>query len=279
MSDAAVSSERHGWTTLERVSQGAGHRVLLLPGLFCTAEFYGEMLADPLLAEAGVAAIAANPPGFAGRPTPAGFDFSIERYAELVEEFAASEAIDLIAGHSLSANFCIEIAARRRFQGPLLLLSPSLSAEDEEPATRSLADASRTPVVRTLVWLAMNRILTRDMRPRLPEAHRELLLAEMKRTPHAATRAQLLAFFDHVAEHGGELAERLATAVVPTWVGRGDRDEVTITDAERETLEQSGNVELKEIPGSTHFSITDEPPAVNRMILQLLNYAAPTQAG
>jgi pimeloyl-ACP methyl ester carboxylesterase len=258
-----------GWSLLERVQPNAQNRMLLLPGLFCSAAFYTDVLADPLLEEAGVTAIAADPPGFAGRPVPKGFDYSIEGYAALVEEFAGRESIGLIVGHSLSANICIEVAARHRFRGPLLLLSPSLSADDEEKDTRSLNDASRTPVVRTLVWMTIDRMLRKGMRDRLPADRRDELLAEMTRNPHAASRAQLIACFDHMAAHGG-LAQRLATAQSTVWVGRGDRDEVAISDEERRWLDEGANVELKTIPGAGHFSITDNPHEVSRLAIELL---------
>jgi pimeloyl-ACP methyl ester carboxylesterase len=262
---------------LERGQADARYRMLLLPGLFCTAAFYAEMLADPLLGKAGVAAIAADPPGFAGRPVPDHFDYAIATYAGLVEDLAAAESIDLIVGHSLSANIGIEIAARHRFQDQLLLLSPSLSEPDEEKDTRSLNDASRTPVVRTLVWMGINRMLRRGMRDRLPVARRDELLGQMQLNPRAASRAQLIACFDHIAAYGG-LAERLAGTQSTVWVARGDRDEVAITDTERRILERAPNVELRTIPDAAHFSITDNPREVNRLAVELLDSARATPA-
>jgi pimeloyl-ACP methyl ester carboxylesterase len=269
-----MSREVSGFSLLESTPKQARHRVLMLPGLFCSAAFYADVLADPSLAEAGVVAIAADPPGFAGRPVPHGFDYRIETYARLVEELAEAESVDLIVGHSLSANIGIEIAARNGFQGPLLLLSPSLSAEDEEKDTRSLNEASRTPVVRTLVWMGMNRMLRKAMKGRLPAARFDELVGQMRLNPHAASRAQLIACFDHIAEHGG-LAERLASARSTVWVGRGDRDEIAISDAEREILDRAPNVELKTIPGAAHFSMTDAPEIVSRLVVELLEQRQP----
>jgi pimeloyl-ACP methyl ester carboxylesterase len=257
---------------LENAVEQPRWRVLMLPGLFCTAEFFTEVLAEPALRGAGVVAIAAEPPGFAGVPAPPGFDFSIEGYAALVEEFAAAESIDLIVGHSLCANIGIEIAARGRFDGKLLLLSPSLSREDEEDDLRSLNDASHTPVIGTLVWLGINPTLKHGMRGRLPDDRFDELLAEMKRNPRSANRAQVIAFFEHIAANGGEVASRLATASTPVWVGRGDRDEVGMTEAEHAILEAAQHVTLKTIPGAAHFSITDTPDQVAQLVIDLLAY-------
>lgn len=261
--------EDDGWGLIESTPDRPQRRVLMLPGLFCTAQFYVDVLGDEALAAGGVAALAADPPGFAGRPAPDGFDFSIESYAALVEEFAARQSIDLVVGHSYTANVGIEMAARGRFAGKLLLLSPSLSREDEEDDLLSLDGASRTPVVGTLVWLRINPILKSGMRPRLPSARFEELLGEMQRNPRSANRRLVTGFFDHLAEHDG-LAERLATARSTVWLGRGDRDEVGLTDAERAILDAAPHVSLKTIPGAAHFSITDTPDAVARLVLDLL---------
>ncbi|ADB52258.1 alpha/beta fold hydrolase [Conexibacter woesei] len=261
-----------GWTVIENDPQQPRRRVLMLPGLFCTSEFFTGVLTDEALATAGVTALAADPPGFAGLPVPGGFDFSIASYAALVEEFAAAESIDLIAGHSFGANVGIEIAARGRFRGKLLLLSPSLSREDEEEDLRSLDEASHTPIVGTLVWLGINPTLKHGMRGRLPEDRFDELFGEMKRNPRAANRAQVVGFFEHLAAHGGEVASRLATASTPVWLGRGDRDEVGITDAELAIVDAAPHVTLKTIPGAAHFSITDTPHEVAQLVLDLLAY-------
>lgn len=265
-----------GWELIEREppQPRPGRRVLLLPGLFCTAAFFTDVLAEPVLADAGVTALAADPPGFAGVPAPDGFDHSIAAYAELVEQFAAAQSIDLIVGHSFGANVALEIAARGRFGGPLLLLSPSLSREDEEEDLRQLDEASHAPVIGTLVWLGVGRSLAHGMRGRLPEARFDELIGEMKRNPRAANRAQVVGFFAHIAEHGGELASRLAGTTTPVWLARGDRDEIGLTDAERATLEAAPQVQLKTIPGAAHFSITDRPDAVARLIAELFDATA-----
>lgn len=263
--------ELRGWRVIEGGAEQARRRVLMLPGLFCSAEFFTDVLAEPTLRTAAAAALAADPPGFAGVPAPDGFDFSIESYAALVEEFAEAESIDLIVGHSLSANVGIEIAARGRFAGKLLLLSPSLSRDDEEDDLRSLDEASHAPVIGTLVWLGINPTLKRGMRGRLPDNRFDELLAEMKRNPRSANRAQVVAFFEYIAAHGGEVASRLASALGPVWLGRGDRDEVGMTDTERAILEAAAHVTLKTIPGAAHFSITDTPDQVAQLVVDLLD--------
>jgi pimeloyl-ACP methyl ester carboxylesterase len=267
--------EEAGWAVVENTPASTTHRVLLLPGLFCTAEFYTAMLADPALTTAGVLAMAADPPGFAGRPVPDGFDYAIESYAGLVEDFAAREGVDLVVGHSYFANVGIEIAARGRYRGRLLLLSPSFSRADEEHDLISLDEVSHTPVLGTLVWLGINPTLKKGMRDRLPSERFTELFHEMKRNPHAANRRLVTGFFDHIRRYG-ELATRLAGTDATVWVGRGDRDEVGFTDEEQAVIEAAPHVTLKTIPGAAHFSITDTPHEVDELILDLLVSPAPT---
>ncbi len=262
--------EQDGWAIIENEPAQVRHRVLLLPGLFCTAEFYTEVLADPALAAAGVLATAADPPGFAGRPVPDGFDYAIESYAGLVEGFAAREGAEVVVGHSYFANVGIEMAARGVYRGRLLLLSPSFSREDEEHDLIALDEASHTPVLGTLVWLGINPTLKKGMRDRLPSDRFGELFAQMKKNPHAANRHLVTGFFDHL-RRCGDLAPRLAGAGTTVWVGRGDRDEIGFTAQEQAILDAAPHVTLKNIPGAAHFSITDTPHEVAELILGLLS--------
>jgi pimeloyl-ACP methyl ester carboxylesterase len=258
-----------GWDVIENEPVQASRRVLLTPGLFCTAGFFKDMLAEGSLDEAGVKALATTPPGFGGNPAPDDFDFSIESYAELYEMFADEESINLIVGHSLSANICIEIAARQNFSGPLMLLSPSLQAEDEEEDLRQLYETGKTPVVGSLVWLWLPTSFKKSFKDDLPEANCDELIAEMKRNPRHASRRQVNAFFAHVEKYGG-IAERLAGAQSPVWLVRGDRDPIQDSEDEIATVEAAPMVERKTIPDAAHFSITDNPAAVNALIVELL---------
>ena len=265
--------EVSGWQVIESEPAQARHRALLAPGLFCTAAFFSEMLEEGTLDNAGVKALAATPPGFGGNPAPDDFDYSIESYAQLYEDFAAEQSIDMIVGHSFSANVCIEIAARGNFKGPLMLLSPSLQAEDEEEDLRQLYEAGKTPVVGSLVWLWLPTSFKKSFKGELPEDHYDELIAEMKRNPRHASRMQVNSFFAHVEKHEG-LAARLAAAEQPIWLVRGDRDPIQDTDEEIATVEAGPNVTRKTVPDAAHFSITDNPTAVNGLIVEMFQSSA-----
>jgi pimeloyl-ACP methyl ester carboxylesterase len=119
-----------GWELRRAGPENARRKALLLPGGLCTAVFYADQLADPRLATSGVCFIAATPPGFGGRPAPE--DVRVESYARLTAELGRSLGCHLVVGHSYSANVVIEMAAAGLFNGPVVLLSPIFSREDEE---------------------------------------------------------------------------------------------------------------------------------------------------
>jgi pimeloyl-ACP methyl ester carboxylesterase len=269
MSTVERTSVVSGWEVVGNAPAHERHRVLLAPGLFCTAAFFGEMLGEGSLDEAGVKALATTPPGFGGNPLPDGFDCSIESYAQLYESFAAAQAVDLIVGHSFSANVCIEIAARGNFTGRLMLLSPSLQAGDEEENLRQLYQVGKTPVVGGLVWLWLPTSFKKSFKGELPEAHYDELIAEMRRNPRHASRRQVNGFFAHLEEYGS-IAGLLTGARATTWLVRGDRDPIQDTDEEVAILQAAPLVERKTVPDAAHFSITDNPAAVNRLIIELL---------
>lgn len=261
--------EVSGWEVIENAPAQERHRVLLAPGLFCTAAFFGEMLDEGTLDAAGVKALATTPPGFGGNPAPDDFDFSIESYAQLYEDFAAEQSIDLIVGHSFSANVCIEIGARGNFTGPLMLLSPSLQAADEEEDLQQLYETGKTPVVGSLLWLWLPTSFKKSFKGELPEEHYDQLIAEMKRNPRHASRMQVDAFFEHVNKYGS-IAGRLAESKSPTWLVRGDRDPIQDTDEEAAIVKAGPMVSRKTVPDAAHFSITDNPAAVNGLIVEML---------
>ena len=130
-----------GWRLHESGPEGADHAVLLLPGALCTAVFYDDLIAEPSLRQASIRFAATTLPGFGG--TEPLDDVSIENYAMLAGRLAADLGCDAVVGHSLGANVAIEMVAAGAFNGPVVLLSPSLSREDESKFPRALDVLSR----------------------------------------------------------------------------------------------------------------------------------------
>ena len=96
--------------------------MLLLPGGWCTAMFYDELMAEPALA--GARLVAVTLPGNGGTAAPE--DVSIENYARLTAELARDLGCDVVVGHSMGANVALEMAGSGAFTGPLVLLAPML---------------------------------------------------------------------------------------------------------------------------------------------------------
>jgi pimeloyl-ACP methyl ester carboxylesterase len=264
-----------GWTFLEA---GDGDTtVLLLPGALCSAAFYADVLTDPALAGSGVRLVAATPPGFGGNPPPAGFDMSVASYADLLEVEASRLGCAALVGHSYFANVLIEVAARGRFEGPLVLLSPCFSREDEEKDFRQLASVARVPGLGALVFRLAPRTLSGSMKGRFPEARHDELVEEMKRglADGRSAREFVKRYFDSL---DAPLAERLASSGAPAWVVRGDADEVGITASETATLEAAPSVTMVTIPDARHFSMTDQPAAVTRVILEAVGVSDSSRA-
>jgi pimeloyl-ACP methyl ester carboxylesterase len=265
--------ERDGWLLIERGEQEARSRVLLLPGVFCTHRFYEPLVDETALSEANVLTVAADPPGFAGRPVPAGFGYSVEEYAGLVEGVAVADSIDLVVGHSYFANVAIEVASRGTYAGRVMLLSPCLRSANEERDLRQLDRVDRIPLVGAIAWLGVNPTIKGSMKGRLPADRLDELVVEMKRNPRPANRQIIRRYFDHL-EARGNLSEQIARATNSVWLVRGDQDEVGFDDQDHERLAQAPNVELKVIPGARHFSMLDTPNAVATLIVEQLGAEA-----
>src|SRR6476659_2970757 len=115
------------WDVRESGPRDAEHTLLLLPGGMCSTVAM-EPIMDAL-APAAIRVVAATLPGFGRTWHPD--DLSIENYATLAGELAADVGADIVAGHSMGGNVALEMAAMGVFEGPLALLSPSFSREDE----------------------------------------------------------------------------------------------------------------------------------------------------
>jgi len=264
------------WSFVERVPPRVSHRALLFPGLLLTDFIYADMLADPSLDDAGVALAAVNPPGFRGQPVPPGFDYSMESYADLVEELAANEGADVLVGHSLFGNVLIEVAARGRYRGKLVLISPSLYRQAEGSDTRTLDSLSRVPVVAQATWalayMAMDSIMkpyfTEEKKDRLPKA-----VAEAKMTSRPGARQLLLSLFRGIDKHQ-DLTARLASTNIPTWYIRGEQDNIGFCDEVRAKLAASPKVKIRDVPGSRHMVMIDRPQDVLAVIREAIGAPA-----
>lgn len=236
--------------------------MLLLPGGMCTTAFYEELMAEPKLASLRLVAVTL--PGHGGTPAPR--DVSVENYARLVSELAADLGCDVVAGHSMGANVALEMAASGGFSGPLVLLAPSFSRQDEAIFLRALDRLAL--VLGHLPYTAMLKLIGAAVKDSpLPPARRDALVVELRKNdPHFVRRA-IRCYLRYLDRHGS-VASRLCEAAVPASVVHGETGDGGVTDEERRTLEACPAVNLVTIPGASFFTPTEEPALCADLIIQ-----------
>lgn len=258
------------WQVIETPAREEHARALLLPGGFCTALSYVDLIEQPELIDGGVTTLAVNPPGFGGNPIPPGFECSTSEYAALTEAFARRQSIDLIVGHSLFGNILIEVAARGEYRGPLMLLGPCLRFQDELRGVQKLRrlDVNEAHFA-TTAWKLANRGLKGTMRGFVPKNRLKLVTDDMKRNPFEANRKVINGYFDHLAEWG-TLADRLQGSTNDIFYVRGDRERIGFGEEDRQRIAAMPNVTLCEVPDADHFTMLDNPAAVAGLVLEQL---------
>lgn len=263
--------ERNGWVIRETGSREQGRGVLLLPGALATADFYDDLLASPLLAEAGLRFVATTLPGF-GR-TPPLADPTMPGYAAAAVRLADELGCDTVVGHSLGANVALEMAASAGFRGRLVLLSPSFSRRDESLVPRVLDRLSR--VAGRWPYALMLRIIGPAMGGSLPAHRRDALVAVLRSNDPEFLRRQTRLYLDHL-DRSGSLVDALCRSGVPAWVAFGEHDDVGLTAPERDRLTACPTVRLSEFRGEGHFALTNRPDEVARLILTATAGSVPT---
>jgi pimeloyl-ACP methyl ester carboxylesterase len=263
-----MSAEWVSWDLRESGPANAGHTVLLLPGGMCTAAQYEELMAEPNLA--GVHLVAVTLPGNGGTPAPP--DVSIENYARLAAECAADLGCDVAVGHSMGANVALEMAASGGFSGPLVLLAPSFSRQDESKFLRVLDRLSR--VLGHLSFAAMLKIISAALKGiPLPPERRNMLATDLRKNdPHVMRRA-IHCYLQYLDRHRS-VAPRLCEAGVPAWVVHGERGDGGITDEERRMLEACPRMSVITIPGASYFTPNEEPALVAKLVVEALSESA-----
>src|SRR6478736_1606411 len=96
----AAGRDTRMWDMVQSGPTDADHTVLLLPGGWCTAVFYQELMAEPALA--GIRLVAVTLPGNGGTGAPQ--DLSVENYARLTAALADQLGCTAVVGHSMGAN-------------------------------------------------------------------------------------------------------------------------------------------------------------------------------
>lgn len=254
--------QHDGWLIRERGPRDAMHSVLLLPGALCSSVFYDDLLSEPTLADPPLRFVATTLPGFGGTTPPT--DVSMENYAALGGRLAADVGCDVVVGHSLGANVALEMVAAGEFRGPVVLISPSFSREDESKFPRVL---DRLGVVfGHLPYALMMKLVGPAMKSSLPPSRRDVLIADLKNNDPRFLRRQTRAYLEYLDRHGS-VAGRLCEAGVAAWVAFGSDDEIGLTEDERRVLDACPHVTLTTIPDTNHFALNHKPERIAELVL------------
>jgi pimeloyl-ACP methyl ester carboxylesterase len=257
-----TSREHLGWMLRESGPEGADHTVLLLPGALASAAFYDDLLAEPKLSSASIRFVPTTLPGFGSTPAPE--DVSMENDAGLAGALAADLGCDVVVGHSLGANVAIEMVGGEEFSGPVVLISPSFSRVDESKFPRALDVLGR--VLGHLPFALMLKIIGPAMKSSLPPHRRDALIAELRNNDPRFLRRQTRRYLEYLDRHGS-LARRLCDSGVPAWVVFGDRDDIGLTDDERDVLDKCPRVTTTTISDAGHFTLNEKPAEIASIVL------------
>ena len=156
--------------------------------------------------------------------------------------------------------------------GPLILLSPSFSRQDESRFPRALDRLSR--IFGHLPYSLMLKIIGPAMKSGLPAPRREALIAELKKNDPHFLRRQTHLYLEYLDRHGS-LASRLVDSGVPAWVVYGEHDEIGITDDEQNVLDASPHVSMVRISDAGHFTLNQQPGEIARLVLEAVTSTMP----
>jgi pimeloyl-ACP methyl ester carboxylesterase len=264
--NAMVTTDREhrGWSLRDYGPDDAEHRLLLLPGGLCTAAFYDDLAAELANRDASLKLVGATLPGHGGTTPPD--DLSFDSYPGQAEALRADLGCDLVVGHSMGANVAIEMVAGGGFRGPVVLLSPSFSRQDESMFLRVL-DRVAT-VLGALPYRGMLRMVgpaTKDLK--VTDARRAELVSDMQKNDPRLMRRLVRAYLTYL-DGQPSLATRLCEADVPTWVAFGDKGDVGLADDERAVLEQCSSITLVEVASAGHMTLNEQPAQVADIVLE-----------
>ena len=241
------------WELVKSEPDAAEHGVLLLPGGANAARSYSGVMAQPVLA--GTRLVAATLPGNVGTPPPT--DFSIENYARLAAELAATHKCDVVVGFSMGASVALEMAASGTFKGPLVLLGISLSQQDEPAFFRAIVRLGT--VLGGLPSAMLMRLTAIAVRTaRVSDEHRAQMRADFRSNDPRVLRSGLRAYLEYLGRHESP-AKRLCDTRMPTWIVHAEKGDGGLTDEERRALEACPRTNLITIPAPATSSPTRNP--------------------
>lgn len=252
------------WELRETGPTEARHGVLLLPGGACSAAFYNELAAEPVLADLRL--VAATLPGHAGTPAPS--DLSTRNYGRLAAQLATAKRCDMVLGFSMGSTIALEMATTAGFTGPLILTGASFSRKAESTMLEVLDALAR--VTGALPYAFMRSMFGPMLKQSTIPAERQAeLLAEFKRNQPKELRRLIRAY---LRDLGREplIGDRLRALDAPVWIVHADKGDGRLTTQERRSLAGCPNVTVVTIPGRSFFLPNEHPAQLADLIVEAL---------
>lgn len=188
----------------------------------------------------GTQLLAPDLPGFGDEAAPAGFDYSVDSYADWVAAFIIERRLEeyILVGHSMGGKIALALAARQPtgLRG-LVLLSPS------PPSPEPISDHDRAASLAAYGQPAEAEKTFANITNRsLPAEVRAQVIADNLRTSHAAWAAWL--------ENGSkeDISGRMPAILVPCRLLVGADDRAITPDTQRRQT-------LPLLPGGTPFTV------------------------
>ena len=242
-----------GCEVVESGPSDAEHTVLLLPGGWCTALFYDELMAEP--AVAALRLIAVTLPGNGGTPPPD--DLSMEKLRQTHRRPRGPPALRR-RGRSQPrrqrgpGDGRIRSLCRTGGAAGTVLLAPRRSDGHQGAGPAG-------PVLGHLpfrVMRTMMRFAVRDTP--LPPARLAVLVGELQKNDPKVMRGGIRRYLQYLDRHGS-VATRLGASGVPAWVVHGESGDGGITMEERRTLQAYPQVRIVTIPGRSSSHPASSP--------------------
>ena len=160
------------------------------------------------------------------------------------------------------------MAASRLFLGPVVLLGPSLSRQDE-PAFLRVVDRLGG-VLGKLPSTAMLKMIPMAARhARVSPDRRAELVADLQNNDPAVMRQIFRGYLSYLDATTHRRSD-CATRGVPAWIVHADKGDGGLTDQERNTLEACAHTKTITIPGTSYFIPNEEPERVAACITEAL---------
>jgi pimeloyl-ACP methyl ester carboxylesterase len=250
--DAPAAREHLGWIIHESGPAGAQHAILMIPGGLLPWVFFQDVIAELGRRPTSLRCVATTLPGHAGTPPPK--DLSPVAYARTAAQLANDLGCDVVVGHSMGATVAIEMAVSGGFSGPMVLLSPALSREDEPGFVWALDRIGGVPGLGALGWAAMVRMIPMGMKGMIPPEQREARMAELRKNDGRSFRAAVHAYGEYLRAQTS-LVRRLCESGVKAHVVFGGAKDTTLKHDERDALESCPTISLVEWSDAGHNTL------------------------